>query len=287
MELHLQLKNLSTPLPLTDYLKEELLLPRKVRHFLRTRKQVLCNGKTLSFHEEVKNGDILTLNFLDSDYPQPTILLGEKNNLNICYEDEHLLVVDKPAGQKTHPNEPTENNTLLNDAAAYLALEKKHPYILHRLDKETSGLVLLAKDPVVLPILGRMLEKREIHREYEALASGKILEKKMTINQPIGRNRHDRRKRRIDLQHGQTAITHVKVVKTLADKTAIECLLDTGRTHQIRVHLASIGHPLVGDPLYNPQVKKGEKLALRGVALTFLHPFTQEKLRITTPFHLF
>lgn len=287
MELHLQLKNLTTPLPLTDYLKDELLLPRKVRHFLRTRKQVLRNGKPLSFHEEVKNGDHLTLIFLASDYPVPTILLGKKAELTIVYEDEHLLVVDKPQGQKTHPNDPTENNTLLNHVAAYLKDQEKSPYIVHRLDKETSGLVLLAKDPVVLPILGRMLEKREIHREYEAIATGKISEKHFTIDQPIGRDRHDRRKRRIDSLHGQPAMTHVTVVNATAKTTAIKCLLATGRTHQIRVHLASIGHPLVGDPLYNPQTKKDEKLALRGVALTFTHPFTQEKLNLTATKHLF
>lgn len=273
-----------TPMALTDYLKDELLIPRKVRHFLRTRQQVFVNEKKVPFHHFVTSGDQLQLTFLKSDYPTATVLLGKKERLNLFYEDEHLLVVNKPAGQKTHPNSPQENDTLLNDAASYLKSQGKIPYIVHRLDKETSGLVLLAKDPVVLPILGRMLEMRHIHRTYQAITTGKILEKKFTIEAPIARDRHDRRKRLVD-KNGKPAITKVTVEKTTAHYSYVTCFLLTGRTHQIRVHLKSIGHPIVGDVLYNPGKEK--KLALKAVKLEFCHPFTKKDILIETPDKLF
>lgn len=273
-----------TPMALTDYLKDELLIPRKVRHFLRTRQQVFVNEKKVPFHHFVTSGDQLQLTFLKSDYPTATVLLGKKERLNLFYEDEHLLVVNKPAGQKTHPNSPQENDTLLNDAASYLKSQGKIPYIVHRLDKETSGLVLLAKDPVVLPILGRMLEMRHIHRTYQAITTGKILEKKFTIEAPIARDRHDRRKRLVD-KNGKPAITNVTVEKTTAHYSYVTCFLLTGRTHQIRVHLKSIGHPIVGDVLYNPGKEK--KLALKAVKLEFCHPFTKKDILIETPDKLF
>ncbi|HAZ0996695.1 TPA: RluA family pseudouridine synthase, partial [Enterococcus faecium] len=140
---------------------------------------------------------------------------------------------------------------------------------------ETSGAVLFAKNPFVLPILGRMLEQKMIYRRYQAIVWGEIA-KDMTITNKIGRDRHDRRKRVVDDKNGQSALTHVTVNKVLSEQTQVYCVLETGRTHQIRVHLAHKGHPIVGDPLY--QNRTAERLMLHALELHMIHPFTQEKI---------
>ena len=261
-----------------ELLEEEWLIPRKVKHFLRTRKNVTVNGEVAMFHQEVKALDTITLTFEESDYEQPTIHLGHAQLVEPIWEDEHLLIVNKPAGMKTHPNQPDETDTLLNHVAAYLEVHQQHPYVVHRLDKETSGAILFAKNPVVLPILGRMLEKKEIHRLYEAQIEGRLSKEAMTIRKKIGRDRHDRRKRVVDERKGKKAITHVKAFKQLSGTTWVECRLDTGRTHQIRVHLASIGKPIIGDPLYHPKDSQGKRLQLHAKELTLVHPFSKETI---------
>lgn len=264
-------------------LEDEWLVPRKVRHFLRTRKNVSINGKTANFHDSIHPGDTITLEFFNTDYVLPFIQHGDANQIVPLYEDEHLLVVDKPAGIKTHPNHASETDTLLNHAAAYLTDSNQLPYIVHRLDKETSGVLLLAKNPFVLPILGRMLEKKQIKRTYQGKVSGQMKQEKMTISKKIGRDRHDRRKRCIDQHNGQLAITHIKKIQTLKNQTWVECQLDTGRTHQIRVHLNSIGYPLIGDPLYGDKSQRSDqRLQLHASELKLVHPFTKEELCITS-----
>ena len=175
---------------------------------------------------------------------------------------------------KTHANEPTEL-ALLNHVSAYVG---ETCYVVHRLDKETSGAVLFAKNPFVLPILNRLLEKREISREYWALVQGKFPSKKLIYKDKIGRDRHDRRKRLVDPRKGLYAETHVTRLKQLGQAALVKCQLKTGRTHQIRVHLAHHGHPLIGDPLYHPQPKG--RLMLHAHRLTFTHPFTLEKITV-------
>ena len=229
--------------------------------------------------EKNKTAELAIINELPNkvkvSFTYQEVQLGDAKHIRVLYEDEHLIIVDKPAGMKTHPNEPTENSTLLNHLAAYLDTKKQRPYVVHRLDKETSGAVLFAKNPFVLPILGRMLEQKMIYRRYQAIVWGKIA-KDRTITNKIGRDRHDRRKRVVDDKNGQNALTHVTVDKVLSGKTQVYCVLETGRTHQIRVHLAHIGHPIVGDPLY--QNRPAERLMLHALELHMIHPFTQEKI---------
>lgn len=277
MEYTMTLPENHPPMPLRDLLEREWLVPRKVRHFLRTRKNVTVNQQPTMFHQEVRGGDQITLIIEDSDYSYQPIQLGQADKVDVLFEDEHLLVLNKPAGVKTHPNQPLEADTLLNDAAAYLAPKQQQPYVVHRLDKETSGVVLFAKNPLVLPILGRMLENKQIFRRYQATVWGKLTQDQ-TIAKKIGRDRHDRRKRIIDPRNGQSAVTHVTIAHTQQKTTDVYCVLDTGRTHQIRVHLASIGHPVVGDPLY--QNKPAPRLLLHGYELHLEHPFTKEQLVI-------
>lgn len=263
---------------LRDLLENEWLIPRKVRHFLRVRKNIWRNHQPVKFHEFVYANDIITLCIDEKDYSHQKVVFGLKEKVHILYEDEHLIVVNKPAGVKTHPNQPDETNTLLNDLAAYLAEKDTQPYVVHRLDKETSGAILFAKNPLVLPILGRLLEEKKIYRRYQAIVWGKLAQD-CTIDKKIGKDRHDRRKRTINEKQGKKAITHVKVYEVQKKTSKIYCTLATGRTHQIRVHLASIGHPLVGDPLY--QNKEGERLALHAYEIELFHPFTQKSIKVT------
>nr|WP_242543213.1 RluA family pseudouridine synthase [Enterococcus sp. DIV1094] len=275
VEITITLPESHQPMTIRELLENEWLVPRKVRHFLRTRKNVWLNGEPALFHYEAAAGDQITLLFEETDYSYQPVQLGNPQIINVLYEDEHLIIVDKPVSMKTHPNEPTETATLLNHLAAYLAQKEQRPYVVHRLDKETSGAVLFAKNPFILPILGRMLEQKKIYRRYQAIVWGK-LSKDVTITDKIGRDRHDRRKRVVDPRNGQPAITHVQVAEVSADKTKVYCVLDTGRTHQIRVHLAYQGHPIVGDPLY--QTKPTKRLMLHALELHMTHPFTQEKI---------
>lgn len=265
-----------------ELLEQEWLVPRKVRHFLRVRKHVERNGEPAKFHDEVQPNDCITLYLEESDYQFQEIPLGDPS-ITVLYEDEHLLIANKPFGIKTHPNQPGETGTFFNDVQAYLATKQERGYIVHRLDKETSGVVLFAKNPLILPILGRLLEQKEIHRTYQAIVKGKLTQDQ-TIRLAIGRDRHDRRKRVVDTRNGQFAVTHVHVEKDLGQNTGITCVLETGRTHQIRVHLDAIGHPIIGDPLYG---KAADRLYLHAKKIELIHPFTKQQICIETAEDLF
>ncbi|EOS7925834.1 RluA family pseudouridine synthase [Enterococcus hirae] len=275
MEITITLPDTQPTTTIRELLEQEWLVPRKVRHFLRIRKNVWINQEPALFHFEVHAGDHITLRFEETDYQYQEVQLGKSSFVQPLYEDDHLLIVNKPAGMKTHPNEPTENDTLLNHLAAYLKKKKQRPYVVHRLDKETSGAILFAKNPFVLPILGRMLEQKKIYRRYQALVWGTIKED-LILKDKIGRDRHDRRKRVVDPHKGQTALTHVSVDQVVNGQTQVYCVLETGRTHQIRVHLSHIGHPIVGDPLY--QTRSANRLMLHALELHMSHPFTQETI---------
>lgn len=279
MEYTIELPTTQPVLTLRELLESQWLVPRKVRHFLRIRKNVQINGEAALFHQEVGPGDRITLRLEEGDYNYQPVVSGNAAAIRPLYEDDHLIVVDKPAGIKTHPNQPKETGTLFNDLAAYLKQKDQQPYVVHRLDKETSGAILFAKNPLVLPILGRLLEEKQIYRRYQAVVEGPIT-KDLTITKKIGRDRHDRRKRVIDERGGQVAVTHINVSAHTQKESRIFCVLDTGRTHQIRVHLASIGYPIVGDPLYNRQ-QSGDRLQLHAYQLILKHPFTEQRLELT------
>ena len=259
------------------FLEEQLLIPRKIRHFLRTKKNILINQEEVHWQQIIKPGDQCQLTFDHEDYPNKEIAWGNPNLVQEIYQDEYLIVVNKPEGMKTHGNQLDET-ALLNHVSAYVG---QTCYVVHRLDKETSGLVLFAKNPFILPILNRLLEKKEIDREYWALVSGQVPKKNLIFKDKIGRDRHDRRKRLVDPRNGQYAETHVIQLKEFKNKTSlVRCRLKTGRTHQIRVHLSHHHLPIIGDPLYNPH-SRASRLMLHAFRLSFNHPLTLEKMSFT------
>lgn len=251
-----------------DKLMRQLLIPRKWRHFLRSEKQILINGKYLPINFIIHSGDYIQIN-LDHVESLQQIYQPSGHLPNVVYEDKNILVINKPAGQKTHPN-LNETNTALNDCATYLGTS---PYIVHRLDMLTNGLLLVAKNPAVVPILNQELTTKIFHRNYLATVSHlENLKSNGTINAPIGKNPNDQRKRMVR-PDGLKAITHYQVLNKDAKTALIKLTLETGRTHQIRVHLASIGCPIVGDPLYNSEFN-GEKLQLTAYQISFIKPFS-------------
>lgn len=277
MKFHIKLPVSFPPTTVKDLLENHWLVPRKIRHFLRTKKHLLVNGQSIHWQGQVQAGDNISLIFDEEDYPKKSLPMGQAQLVDCLYQDQHLIIVNKPEGMKTHANQPNEI-ALLNHVSAYVG---DTCYVVHRLDKETSGLVLFAKNPFVLPILNRLLEDKKISRQYWALAHGRLPKESITYRDKIGRDRHDRRKRLITAK-GQSAITHVKSLKDYSGPkgpySLVNCQLETGRTHQIRVHLAHHGHAIIGDPLYSKV--PAERLMLHAHELSFLHPFSREKITI-------
>jgi 23S rRNA pseudouridine1911/1915/1917 synthase len=257
-----------------ELLEDYFLIPRKIRHFLRTKKQVRVNGQVMNWQSPIQPGDLLELTFDEEDYPDKNIPLGDARLVEELYQDEHLIIVNKPEGMKTHGNEPTEI-ALLNHVSAYVG---QTCYVVHRLDMETSGAILFAKNPFILPILNRLLEDKRITREYLALCQGTFSQKKLILRHKIGRDRHDRRKRVVDNRKAQAAVTHVTLLKKIGKNSLVACQLETGRTHQIRVHLAHEGHALVGDPLYSQ--KAAPRLMLHAHKLSLTHPLTLKEISV-------
>lgn len=252
-----------------DELMRQLLIPRKWRHFLRSEKQILINGKYLPINFLVQSGYEIQINLTYVESLQQTY--QPSGHLpDIIYEDDNILVINKPAGQKTHPN-LNETDTALNDCATYLGTS---PYIVHRLDMLTNGLLLVAKNPAVVPILNRQLTTKTLNREYLAkIDATNLSTKKGTISAPIGQDPNDQRKRMVR-PDGLRAVTHYRVIGKKDNSATLAIKLETGRTHQIRVHLASIGCPIIGDPLYNLNYRENEKLQLTAYRLTFKNPFS-------------
>ncbi|MGU7876909.1 RluA family pseudouridine synthase [Streptococcus suis] len=274
MKIDIRIPQAFPQLTVKKVLEDYFLIPRKIRHFLRTKKHVRVNGELINWQSPITAGDLLELTFDQEDYPEKSIPLGQADLVEELYQDEHLIIVNKPEGMKTHGNEPTEI-ALLNHVSAYVG---QICYVVHRLDMETSGAILFAKNPFILPILNRLLEDKVIYRDYLALCQGQLRKTDWTITDKIGRDRHDRRKRVVDNRKGQGALTQVRLLKPLGKNSLVSCRLQTGRTHQIRVHLAHHGHALIGDPLYSRVA--APRLMLHAQKLSLTHPLTLEEISV-------
>ncbi|WP_141433071.1 RluA family pseudouridine synthase [Bacillus sp. 03113] len=267
-----------------DYILRQIWkAPKKHIHTLRMNKEVLVNNVPANWVTPLLEKDLLNIKMF-SDTPQ-NVRTGHFD-INVIYEDDHMLILNKPSHMDTHPNEPQQMNTLINGATYYLQKKGERCQLkhIHRLDRDTTGAVLFAKHALAGSILDRMLEERLIKRTYVALVHGIMKKEKGTIKEPIGRDRHHATRRRVS-KGGQQAITHYEVVQkdTNQQLTLVKCELDTGRTHQIRVHFSYIGHPLAGDQLYGGNAIFSRQ-ALHAVKMEFQHPFTEELITCHAPF---
>ena len=232
-----------------------------------------------------KNGDIVAVNIPETE---DTANIAEDIPITLLYEDESLAVVIKPCGMVVHPAAGNESGTLVNallyhlDSLSGIGGEKR-PGIVHRLDKDTSGLLIVAKDDQAHAALSRQLSERQMEKHYLALAAGQMKGSEGSIDLAIGRSLKDRKKM-APRPDGRNALTHWTLLEQRSDRALLDVHLVTGRTHQIRVHMAAIGHPVLGDPLYAARgTPKAGRLMLHAWRLKFTHPRTGEELRFEAP----
>ena len=246
--------------------------------------EILVNGKIKKISYKVQLGDILEINI---PKPRETDIKAENIPLDIVYEDNDIIVVNKPKGMVVHPANGNLDGTLVNalmsickDSLSGIGGEIR-PGIVHRLDKDTSGLLIIAKNDTAHINMSNQIKNREVKKIYIALVRGIVGEDEATINMPIGRSTKDRKKMAVR-KDGKEAITHFKVLKRYGKYTLLEIKIDTGRTHQIRVHLSEIGHPIIGDMVYsNGKNEFGvEGQMLHAKSLDFKHPITGKEIHL-------
>lgn len=280
-----------------DYIIEEKDSGLRIEQFLRRKgysRQNLTKIKQMPegilvndvFHymkQPLNAGDTLSVRInepLPSEKIKPVRL-----PLDILYEDEDLIVLNKPADMPTHPSMNNYDNSLAN-ALAWYYQDRGEPFIFrcsNRLDRDTSGITLVAKHLVSASILASMTISRKLHREYLAIAKGSVTPKSGTINAPLGRKEGSIIARTIDWEHGETAITHYQVLKEANGHSLISLRLETGRTHQIRIHMKYLGYPLIGDYLYNPDMEHIGRQALHSYKMAFPHPMSGEPMEFCAP----
>lgn len=263
---------------LDKYLSNVLDISRsKVQNLIKQGK-VKVNGKTEKESFKVSNGDRIEV---DDDLDFSIDVEPENLKLDIVYEDPYLMIVNKESGMVVHPAPGNYNHTLVNAVLYHLGKGKTknmRPGIVHRIDKDTSGLMVVAKTDDALEKLSLMIKNKEIERKYLAIVDGIIGPASGTIDAPIGRDPKNREKMCVTSENSRNAITHFKVLKRFKSNTLVLCKLDTGRTHQIRVHMAYIGHPITNDPLYENKNASSFGQMLHSYSIDFVHPITQKHL---------
>ena len=256
---------------LDTYLAEKLDLSRSKIQKLIKEDLVTVNGKNVNGSYQVKLNDEIEVND-DLDYEMK--VEPENIPLDIVYEDDDLLVINKPSGMVVHPAAGHYTGTLVNALLYHFNIESKdkiRPGIVHRLDKDTSGVMLVAKNEWTHERLSDMISKKEVKRHYLAIVNGLIKHDTGTIDAPIGRDPNNRQQMTVTDINAKDAITHFRVLKQYKENTLLECILETGRTHQIRVHLAYIGHPVNNDPTYCKKKATDFGQMLHSKYIEFLH----------------
>lgn len=265
-------------LTIEQLLREKWTVGKKTVHLMRMAKSVTDVDDTpLDWKTPLKVGTTIVCTVPDAT---STYLPNEQKTVKVLFEDEHILGVWKPEGMATHPTKETENDTLMNIVFTYIAKNGgTYAEHIHRLDKGTSGVLLIAKHPIAKAMFDRMIENNELTRVYEAELDGNLRRPRGTINRPIGKDRHHPTRRRVS-PTGQKAVTHFKVLERTDKTTIVEARLETGRTHQIRVHFAHLGHPVTGDTVYEGSETADGAFRLTATELAFTHPFTKQKTTI-------
>ncbi len=253
----------------------------KIQNLIKNNK-VLLNSKISTKNTKVKTGDTIEIEIEAEERPE---ILAEDIDLDIVYEDEDVLVVNKPRGMVVHPAVGNYTGTMLNGImyhlkeSDYFKLDDSNirPGIVHRIDKDTTGLLMVAKNEYAHAFLSQQLKERTVNRRYVALVHGGFKDDAGIIDAPIGRDKRDRLKMAVDMR-GKNAVTNYKVIERYGKYSLLELKLETGRTHQIRVHMKHIKHPVVGDDLYGSKTCKyrGMGQLLHAKTLGFIHPSTKE-----------
>lgn len=273
----------SAGLRVEQFLRRKRYSGQNLSEIKRMPKSILVNGVHYYMRQELSKGDHLQVRICEtknSEKIPPTNL-----PLDIIYEDEDLLVLNKPAGMPIHPSLNNYTNSMANALAYYFQSQGK-PFIFrccNRLDRDTSGLTIVSKHLVSGSILSDMTKYREVHREYLAIARGSVTPSEGTIQAPLGRKGGTIIERTVDWEHGEDAVTHYKVVKEANGHSLVSLRLETGRTHQIRIHMKYLGYPLIGDYLYNPDMEYMTRQALHSHHMEFTHPITGEYMSFTAP----
>lgn len=270
---------------LDQYLSESLGISRSKVQKLIKQNKVLVNGKEASSSYTVHIDDDIVV---DDELDFEITVEPENIPLDVVYEDDYLLIINKESGMVVHPAAGNYSHTLVNALLYRFNLSKGsssiRPGIVHRIDKDTSGLLVVAKDDKTHELLSEMIKNKEVERKYIALVDGIIPHQTGTIEVPIGRDVDNRQKMMVTDINAKDSVTHFKVLKRYQDKTLIECKLDTGRTHQIRVSMEYIGYPIYNDPVYGKRKKTTEfGQFLHSFSIHFLHPITKKEIYFERP----
>ena len=250
---------------------------------------VLVDGKPVKASYQVDEGDVISLDIPEAVEPE---IEPEDMDLDILYEDQDVILVNKPKGMVVHPAAGHYSHTLVNGLMYHCKDQLSgingvmRPGIVHRIDMDTTGVIIACKNDMAHNSIATQLKEHSITRRYQAIVHGMLKDDTGTIEGPIGRHPTDRKKMSINYNNGKNAVTHYKVLKRFRQYTHVECRLETGRTHQIRVHMASIGHPLLGDLVYGPgkcPIPGLQGQTLHAGILGFIHPRTGEYMEFTAP----
>ena len=273
----------SAGLRVEQFLRRKRYSGQNLSEIKRMPKSILVNGVHYYMRQELSTGDHLQVRICETQNSEK--IPPTKLALDIIYEDEDLLVLNKPAGMPIHPSLNNYTNSMANALAYYFQSQGK-PFIFrccNRLDRDTSGLTIVSKHLVSGSILSDMTKYREVHREYLAIARGSVTPSEGTIQAPLGRKEGTIIERTVDWEHGEEAATHYKLVKEANGHSLVSLRLETGRTHQIRIHMKHLGYPLIGDYLYNPDMEYMTRQALHSHHMEFIHPITGEHMSFTAP----
>lgn len=273
----------SAGLRVEQFLRRKRYSGQNLSEIKRMPKSILVNGVHYYMRQELSTGDHLQVRICETQNSEK--IPPTKLPLDIIYEDEDLLVLNKPAGMPIHPSLNNYTNSIANALAYYFQSQGK-PFIFrccNRLDRDTSGLTIVSKHLVSGSILSDMTKYREVHREYLAIARGSVTPSEGTIQAPLGRKEGTIIERTVDWEHGEDAVTHYKVVKEANGHSLVSLRLETGRTHQIRIHMKYLGYPLIGDYLYNPDMEYMTRQALHSHHMEFTHPITGKHMSFTAP----